>query len=152
MGTIIEDLYHHEGYCARRLPDGTLTGVWSTETARFEAYVASCGCGWHGGDHPPTEAGYEAAVDEWEADHARPMLAEAIPDTVRTAINDAKRAITDLVGGRPEAARRAVEEMSVWSEQLRRVLEPGTLELAADRMRSRLDALSQRDQGRALGL
>ncbi len=47
--------------------------------------------------HPPTEAGYESAVEEWEADHAHPLLAEAIPDTVRTAINDAKRAVADLI-------------------------------------------------------
>ncbi len=147
MGTIIEDLYDHEGYGARRLPDGTLTGVWSAETARFHAYVASCGCGWHGGEHPPTEAGYEAAVDEWEYKHARPLLAQAIPDRVRTAINDAKRAVADLVVQRPEAAQRAVEEVRVWSEHMRRRLEPATAEWAADRMRRRLDALSQREAG-----
>ncbi len=153
MGTIIEDLYDHEGYGARRLPDGTLTGVWSAETARFEAYVASRGCGWHGGEHPPTEAGYESAVDEWEAEHARPLLAQPVPDRVRTAINDAKRAVADLVVQRPEAARRAVEEMRVWSEHMRRRLEPATAEWAADRMRRRLDALSQREAGgRPLGL
>ncbi len=110
MGTIIEDLYDHEGYGARRLPDGTLTGVWSAETARFEAYVASCGCGWHGGDHPPTETGYEAALDEWEAEHSRPLLAQAVSDRVRTAINDAKRAVADLIVQRPEAARRVLDE------------------------------------------
>ncbi len=153
MGTIIEDLYDHEGYGARRLADGTLTGVWSTETARFEAYVASCACGWHGGEHPPTEAGYEAAVDEWEAEHARPLLAQAVPDRVRTAINDAKRAVADLVVQRPGAARRALDEVSIWSEQMRRRLDPVTFEPAADRMRRRLDALSQREAGgRPLGL
>ncbi len=150
MGTVIEDLHDHEGYGGRRLPDGTLTGVWSAETAKFEAYVASCGCGWHGGHHPPTEAGYESAVEEWEADHARPLLAEAIPDTVRTAINDAKRAVADLIAQRPEAARRALHEVSVWSEHQRRVLESATLEPAADRMRTRLDGLACRDLGRAL--
>ncbi len=153
MGAIVEDLYDHEGYGARQLPDGTLTGVWSAETAKFEAYVASCGCGWHGGHHPPTEAGYDSAVEEWEADPARPLLAEAIPDTVRRAIKDAKRAIADLAAERPEAARRALHEVSVWSEHQRRVLEPATLEPAADRMRSTLDALSQREAGgRSLGL
>ncbi len=49
---ILDDLYDHEGYGARRLPDGTVTGTWSAETATFEAYIASCGCGWHGGTTP----------------------------------------------------------------------------------------------------
>ena len=49
-------------------------------TASFEAYVASCGCGWQGGAHPPTEDGYESAVEEREADHARPQLARTVPD------------------------------------------------------------------------
>ncbi|HSH22430.1 MAG TPA: hypothetical protein VK975_00015 [Acidimicrobiales bacterium] len=89
-------------------------------------------------------------MEEWEADHARPLLAEAIPDTVRTAINDAKRAVADLIAQRPEAARRASNEVSVWSKHQRRVLEPATLEPAADRMRTRLDGLACRDLGRAL--
>jgi hypothetical protein len=57
MGVILDDLWEHEGYGARRLPDGTLTETSSAATASFDAYVASCGCGWHGGDHPPTEDG-----------------------------------------------------------------------------------------------
>ncbi|HSH61338.1 MAG TPA: hypothetical protein VK988_17200 [Acidimicrobiales bacterium] len=106
----------------------------------------------HGGAHPPAVVGYEAAVDEWEAEHARPLLAPAITDRVRTAINDVKRAVADLVVQRPAAARRALDEVSGWSEHLLRVLEPATWEPAADRMRSRLDALSQREAGgRSLG-
>lgn len=79
MGSIIEDLYDHEGYGARLLPDGTLTATWSAETASFEAYVAACSCGWRGGEHPPTDEGYDAAVDAWEHDHARPLLADTVP-------------------------------------------------------------------------
>jgi hypothetical protein len=45
VGSIIEDLYDHEGYGARLLPDGTLTAAWSAETASFEAYLAACSCG-----------------------------------------------------------------------------------------------------------
>jgi hypothetical protein len=48
MGLILDDLYDHEGYAARRLPDGTLTGTWTYATREFSAYVAACGCGWHG--------------------------------------------------------------------------------------------------------
>ena len=41
MGMIIEDLYDHEGFGARRLPDGSGTGIWSAKTAAVEAYVAA---------------------------------------------------------------------------------------------------------------
>ena len=54
MGVILDDLWGHEGYGARRLADGTRTGMWALATANFEAYVASCGCGWEDGAHPPT--------------------------------------------------------------------------------------------------
>lgn len=108
VGTIIEDLYDHEGFGARRLPDGSLSGVWSRETAHFDAYLAACGCGWQGGHaHPPTEAGYESAVYEWERAHARPLLAEAVPPGVKSAIRDARQAIGRLARDPPAGARRA---------------------------------------------
>lgn len=116
MGTAIEDL-DHEGYGARRLPDGTLTGVWSVETARFEAYVASCGCGWHGGGyHPPTEAGYESAVAEWERVHARPMLARTVPAAFTAAIGKVQRELSQLVAERPLAAAEALRGLASWGE------------------------------------
>jgi hypothetical protein len=38
--------------------------------------VAACGCGWQAtGEHPPTEDGEEAAVDQWRSEHAEPELA-----------------------------------------------------------------------------
>jgi hypothetical protein len=38
--------------------------------------VAACGCGWQAsGEHPPTEAGEEDAVDQWMVEHAEPELA-----------------------------------------------------------------------------
>jgi hypothetical protein len=77
MGLILDDLYDHEGYADRRLPDGRLAGgVWTYATREFTAYVAACGCGWHAtGDHPPTEEGEELAVDQWRAEHGAPLLA-----------------------------------------------------------------------------
>jgi hypothetical protein len=76
MGVIIEDLWDHEGYAARRLPDGTLTGTWTHATREFDAYVAACGCGWRGtGEDPPTDAGEALAIDQWQAEHAEPLLA-----------------------------------------------------------------------------
>jgi hypothetical protein len=42
MGMIFEDLEDHEGYAARRLPDGTLASAWTQDTAAFDAYVGAC--------------------------------------------------------------------------------------------------------------
>jgi hypothetical protein len=112
MGAILDDLWDHEGYGVRRLPDGTLTATWSAETAAFDAYLAACSCGWHGGEHPPTDDGYEAALDEWETDHARPLLAQKVPAAVATAIKEAKQAIGRLVDDRPAAARRALDDLA----------------------------------------
>jgi hypothetical protein len=77
MGLILDDLYDHEGYADRRLPDGRLAGgVWTSATRQFTAYVAACGCGWHATrDWPPTEDGEELAVQEWRREHGEPLLA-----------------------------------------------------------------------------
>ena len=77
MGTFLEDLDDHKGYADRRLPNGQLAGgVWTSATREFTAYVAVCGCGWQAtGEHPPTEDGEEAAIDQWRSEHATPELA-----------------------------------------------------------------------------
>ena len=77
MGTFLDDLDDHEGYADRCLPDGQLAGgVWTYATRKFTAYVAVCGCGWQAsGEHPPTEDGEEAAVEQWRSEHATPELA-----------------------------------------------------------------------------
>lgn len=150
MGSIIEDLYDHEGYGARLLPDGTLTATWSAETASFEAYLAACSCGWRGGEHPPTDEGYDGAVDAWESDHARPLLAEHVPAGVNNAVTDAKQAIAILARERPGAALRALDELGGWSTHMRRRLTPDDSSIAADRMRHRLDALDERREGKTL--
>jgi hypothetical protein len=76
MGVILEDLYDHEGYAARRLPDGTLTGTWTAATREFTAHLAACGCGWRGTrPWPPTEDGEELAVQQWRREHGEPLLA-----------------------------------------------------------------------------
>jgi hypothetical protein len=73
MGVILDDLYDHEGYAVRRLPDGTLTGVWTAATREFTAYVAGCECGWRGTrSWPPTEEGEELAVQQWRREHGEP--------------------------------------------------------------------------------
>lgn len=154
MGTIIEDLYEHEGYGARRLRDGSLTGISLRETAASDAYIAACGCGWQGEHaHPPTEEGYESAVDEWERSHARPLLAETVPAGVDTAIRDAKQAIGRLARERPAAALRVRDELGGWIAVSRHRLDhPDSNERKVTRMRARLDALEQPGSTRSLGV
>jgi hypothetical protein len=75
MGVVIEGLWDHEGYAARRLLDGTLTGTWTWATREFDAYVGACGCGWRANlNYPPTDAGEQAALDHWHQGHATPLL------------------------------------------------------------------------------
>ncbi len=82
MGTLLDGLYDHEGYGAQRLADGTYSPHWVGD-GEFVAYVASCECSlseyrhttWRGGEYPPTEAGEEAALAEWQRMHAGPLLA-----------------------------------------------------------------------------
>jgi hypothetical protein len=74
MGTIVEDLWDHEGYAVRRLPDGTLTSG-TQATAEFTAYLAACSCGWRGSvTYTPTQAGEEFAVAQWRWEHAEGLL------------------------------------------------------------------------------
>ena len=77
MGTLIEGLDDHEGYVLWRLPDGTLTAAWTNHHRRqVTAYVVDCECGWRSHrEHPPTEAGEEAAREEWAREHAVSELA-----------------------------------------------------------------------------
>lgn len=115
MGVVLDDLNDHEGYGARRLVDGTLTGTWSSASATFDCYVACCGCGWHGGDHPPTEDGYESAVEEWAVDHARPLLARAVPDEITSMMHTLEQAIAALMRERPLAGLSALRSLSTWA-------------------------------------
>jgi hypothetical protein len=76
MGAIIEDLDDHEGYALWRLADGSLVPAWTYGVSEFSGYVAGCECGWHAQrQHPPTEAGYEQAIDQWVDEHALAELA-----------------------------------------------------------------------------
>ena len=77
MGTVYDDLPDHEGY-------GLCVGADSSDRAdarTFAAYQAACECGWRGRVlHPPSDDGYDAAVDEWDRGHARPLLEQAVLD------------------------------------------------------------------------
>ncbi|MGH3867241.1 MAG: hypothetical protein ACRDQ4_14080 [Pseudonocardiaceae bacterium] len=76
-----DDAYHHEGYAAQVLDNGSLTSTYSdATTARMAGrLVAACGCGWTGSTQYPTQvpfddAAQELALAEWEHSHARPTL------------------------------------------------------------------------------
>ncbi len=130
-----------------------MTATWSTDSAPFDSYLAACSCGWHGGEHPPTDDGYESALDEWKADHARPLLAETVPAAVATSIKEAKQAVGRLMRDRPEAARRALDELDAWTAHRRQRLDRDT---TVARMRHKLGALGSSavgrpDHGRTLG-
>ena len=110
MGTSIEGLDDHEGYAARKLPDGTMTGSWTAETAQFTAYIAACDCAgpgsswtqWYGPtEHPPTDEGHEAALDEWERVHAHPLLAETAPAGLDDTVTALLKRLALLAQDRP---------------------------------------------------
>ena len=83
MGRFLGRLGGHEGFAACKLEDGTVVESLVGEAdGKVAAYVAVCSCpggtsrmAWFGpNEHPPTEVGERAAVDEWEQLHARYLL------------------------------------------------------------------------------
>jgi hypothetical protein len=147
MGTTYDDLDGHEGYAMRRLPDGTMTASWSMQTAEFKCYVAACSCRWRGADHPPTEAGHDEAIDEWDRDHARPLLAQAVPPLVRQLLDDVKRAVAGLGEERPAAGRKAARELADWATAAEARLGPS----AAPSRRKRRNAAQHPPRGSMRG-
>lgn len=116
MGALYDDLEGHEGYAARRLPDGTVTASWTAATAEFSAYIAACACGWYGTDHPPTEEGSDGAIDEWDEMHARPLLARAVPRKVINLMRELRGELGQLAKERPEAAVKVAREVAAWAD------------------------------------
>ena len=92
-------LHSHEGYPARKRPDGSLTGTWTHETREFSGYVAACDCGWHGmKEHPPTEEGEDAAYDE-AGRHLRNVLRQEVPRRRRDLSGRLSRLASDIADG-----------------------------------------------------
>jgi hypothetical protein len=95
MGRYLGRLGGHEGFGAWKLEDGSVITPGSVEVAEFVAYVAACSCSgpagavtWLGpSEHPPTDAGERAAVDEWEQLHARYLLTTARQPEVARAVS-----------------------------------------------------------------
>ena len=119
MGVILDDLYDHEGWPGRRLPDGTLTGTWTAATADFIAYRPQCSCGWVGhAEYPPNEAGEDAALEEWERSHARPLLDRQIPGDLAADLTALRKRLNDIVDERPLAALGQARRLVKWADVL----------------------------------
>jgi hypothetical protein len=150
MGAILDDLDGHEGYPLRQLPDGTTTSRWTGSTARFAGYVAACDCGWTGARHyEPTEGGYDAALDEWEHDHARPLLEHVIPHRVQHLLRDTLRTLDDLAAERPHAAAEALRHLDAGRRAIAQRLDERSI---AHQPPSRRPVLQREQPGRGLGL
>jgi hypothetical protein len=146
MGMLFGDLEDHEGYAARRLPDGTPTSTWIRDSATFDAYVGACTCGWTTTDqHPPTAAGRTAAEDQWELAHARPLLTAAVPARVTELVNNLREETAELADHRPLAARTVAQRLTAWSEHILQ------LRATAD-LRRRVDASGRDGPERGLSL
>ena len=96
------DAHSHEGYAARKLPTGKLTGTWTVQTRDFVGYVAVCECGWTGATvHPPTDQGEEDAELEWDRDHLGALITTAKrgwhrwADQTATALHHVADLVTD---------------------------------------------------------
>jgi len=121
MGTVYCGPYagqvgHHEGYAARVLPDGELTGTWSAETAAFLAHVAACDCGWYGPTrHAPTEAGEDEALAQWRREHLEPLIAAAAqrgwPAWADRVAARARTAAEHIAEGHPASAVEVIDRL-----------------------------------------
>lgn len=150
MGAILDDLDGHEGYPLRQLPDASTTSRWTSTTARFTGYVAACDCGWTGtGHYEPTEAGHHAALDEWEHDHARPLLEHVIPHGVQHLLRDTLRALDDLAAQRPHAAAKALRHLDAGRTAIAQRLDERSI---AHQPPSRRQVLEREQPDRGLGL
>jgi hypothetical protein len=147
MGAILDDLDGHEGYPLRQLPDGTATSRWTADTTRFTSYIAACECGWTGeGRYQPTEDGYDAALDEWEHDHARPLLEHVIPHRAQELLRETMRALRDLAAERPLTATEALRRLDAGRDDLARRLHQHLT------VQERRPPLQRQQPGRGLGL
>lgn len=116
MGTTYDDLPDHEGHTR---PHG-------------HGCLSACSCGWTGTTHYDTAVGRDAALQEWNDHHAKPLLQTTVPWHLADQITDLKAALIDLARERPAAARDAVQDLVSWCG---RVLAPPEREVAPVRPR-----------------
>ena len=130
-GPYAEMLGGHEGYAAIQLADGTLTATWTAETV-VAAHVPACACGWTATTrHPATDAGEDAAVEQWERDHLNPLIAAAERDgwlAWAKRVSDRVTRITELVADDQITAavqpmRHLQDDVRVWGFVLDELIE-----------------------------
>jgi hypothetical protein len=122
-GPYAEQVGSHEGYGARVLPDGSLTGIWTYETREFLGWVAACDCGWHGETrYPPTDAGEAEAIAEWSGVHLQPLIVTAQlswPAWAERVAARARAAAEHIAAGRAETAALVIDrldkEIQAWA-------------------------------------
>jgi hypothetical protein len=149
MGAVLDDLHPHEGYPRRQLPDGTTTSRWTSSTARFTGYVPACDCGRTGSSrYEPTAAGYDAALDEWEHDHARRLLELVVPHRVQHLLRDTLRAHDDLAAQRRHAAAKALRHLDAGRMAVAERLDERSV---AHQPPTRRPALQREQRGRGFG-
>ncbi len=133
MGTILTSYgdagYQHEGYPAQILDDGSVTSAHGDDTgARMVGQViAACSCGWTGTTRYPTTApidvdAEELALQEWEHEHARPVLQRdqlAKWDRLRTVLGRLGRWQHDRLLDRSGPDRSAAERQELLDRILR---------------------------------
>jgi len=114
-GPYAQQVEDHEGHAARKLCDGTVSAEWTEETSSLEGFVAACSCGWRSdGEHPPTEAGKEAAEAQWNTEHLGPLIeaARAGWDTWPEELVGLARYVRDRVQAQDAAeALRVLDQM-----------------------------------------
>ena len=125
MGSILfteagEGLYDHEGYVAHILDDGSSAGgVWTAEIGRRTVgWRCECSCGWAGpvydsrGPQSPSDDQADEMMDrDWDAGHARPLLALAeLPALARRADEAAAEFRAGV--GRARAQGRSWEQIA----------------------------------------
>ena len=122
----------HEGYAARRLRSGELTGMWTYRTRRFVAWVAACECGWQAAtEHPPTDEGEQAAVDQWRTEHLQPLIAKIATtgwaDWAARTASRAQDVCEHIAAGRYPAAAiviaRLGRDLAMWQRTAHALLE-----------------------------
>ena len=77
----------HRGYVAGRYRDGALSDKWTDVTRcaerTFIAYVARCGCGWFGKNHPPNPDGYRICQHDLISNHLSSLASSTVVDLHR---------------------------------------------------------------------
>ena len=101
MGVHYDDMPDHDGYTRR-----TAAGLLSV-----------CSCGWTGTVHHDSPAGRHNARQEWDDEHALPLLAITIPPAITVRITELKAELAALSSERPAAAQVALQDLAGWAAQ-----------------------------------